>query len=241
MWHTAERPGRRAVPGQAACWGGGHNPSRCRLLSLCPEHRGWRVAGRDEVAARGAAELSCSPHGWGRKTHWRGYREPRDLRAPANLRGGHCLVFYIGFGDSSGASVEPCSFLSWRIVVGSGIRPPSSGRSGKRNLQSIQEHTQTNTLMNNRNSARVPSSISSLYIYLKVSCVRTTWQSGRFGWGTTWSHWQPEAAADDSLQHPHRSSCKLPRGFPPARPAGGGVCHRPQGKKENNGELYATL
>lgn len=30
-------------------------------------------------------------------------------------------------------------------MVGSGIRPPSSGRSGKRNLQSIQKHTNKNT------------------------------------------------------------------------------------------------
>lgn len=71
--HTAVLPGRRAERGRAACSGGGRTPSRRRLLSPCPERRGWRAAGRDEAAGREAANLSCSPRGWGQKQH-RGVR-----------------------------------------------------------------------------------------------------------------------------------------------------------------------
>lgn len=44
------------------------------------------------------------------------------------------ISLYPGLGDSSWASLEHAS-VSWGVVVGSGIRPPSSGRSGNRNLQ----------------------------------------------------------------------------------------------------------
>lgn len=42
---------------------------------------------------------------------------------------------YPGLGDCSWASLEPASSVSLGVEVGSGIRPPSSGRSGNRNLQ----------------------------------------------------------------------------------------------------------
>lgn len=54
------------------------------------------------------------------------------------------LGAYAGLGDSSGASVEPGSFSSLRLVDGSGISPPSSGRSGNRNLY-VNKKTRVNT------------------------------------------------------------------------------------------------
>lgn len=81
--HTGGHPGRWEGQGRAACWGGGHTPSRCRLLSPCPKHRGWRVAGRDGVAEQEATGLSWSLRGWWEKTHrvgqWR-LIEPVDFQ-----------------------------------------------------------------------------------------------------------------------------------------------------------------
>lgn len=59
-----------------------------------------------------------------------------------------------------------------------------------------------------------------------------TWRSGRCGKGKTWSLWQPEAAADDSLRRPHRSSGRPRPGSPPAGPEGGEGCRTPGGRRE---------
>lgn len=59
----------------------------------------------------------------------------KDLRGAPRPPAFTPTSIYPGFGASTGVSDASCSLCFWTLVFTSGIRPPSSGSSGKRSLQ----------------------------------------------------------------------------------------------------------